>query len=261
MKVNGESIYGTTASPFKKLPWGRCTKKVHTDAATLYLHVFDWPKDGKLVVPGLKNKAQKAYLLSDAEQKSLPVEADAAGISIAVPKAAPGKICSVVALEVTGDLKIEIPLLSQNADGSIILDATDAVCHGEEVKTEERGDKTNLGYWTNPEDCAEWKFKLTKPGKFTVTAEIAGPQDSQIQVDINSEKVESNQAAGTKKSVSQSASLQSDVSKTGDYDKFEKVTLGEISLSATGDATLTVRPVAKGWHPINLRSITLTPAK
>ncbi len=27
MKVNGEAIYGTTASPFKRLPWGRCTKQ------------------------------------------------------------------------------------------------------------------------------------------------------------------------------------------------------------------------------------------
>ena len=27
MKVNGESIYGTAASPFAKLAWGRCTRK------------------------------------------------------------------------------------------------------------------------------------------------------------------------------------------------------------------------------------------
>ena len=28
MKQNGESVYGTKASPFFKLPWGRCTQKV-----------------------------------------------------------------------------------------------------------------------------------------------------------------------------------------------------------------------------------------
>ena len=45
MQVNGEAIYGTTASPFTTpLPWGRATSK----AGTLYLHVFDWPADGKL---------------------------------------------------------------------------------------------------------------------------------------------------------------------------------------------------------------------
>ena len=26
MKVNGEAIYGSTASPFKRLTWGRCVK-------------------------------------------------------------------------------------------------------------------------------------------------------------------------------------------------------------------------------------------
>ena len=46
MDVNGESIYGTTASPFADLTWGRCTKKVGTDTSLLYLHVFDWPADG-----------------------------------------------------------------------------------------------------------------------------------------------------------------------------------------------------------------------
>jgi alpha-L-fucosidase len=51
MKVNGEAIYGTTASPFeRKLPWGRCTRKVSGPTTTLYLHVFDWPADGKLLV-------------------------------------------------------------------------------------------------------------------------------------------------------------------------------------------------------------------
>ena len=60
LKVNGEAIYGTTASPFAKLPFdGRCTQK----PGKLYLHVFDWPHDRKLVVP-VKNEVHAAYLLS-----------------------------------------------------------------------------------------------------------------------------------------------------------------------------------------------------
>jgi len=30
----------------------------------LYVTVFDWPKDGKLVIPGLKNKVVSAKLLA-----------------------------------------------------------------------------------------------------------------------------------------------------------------------------------------------------
>jgi len=48
MKINGESIYGTTASPLGEVPWGRCTAR----PGKLYLHVFDWPANGKLEVAG-----------------------------------------------------------------------------------------------------------------------------------------------------------------------------------------------------------------
>ena len=81
MKVNSEAIYGTQASPFEKLAWGRCTQKQLAGAAPstgfqqhaawpfedlrgklgtagtrLYLFVYDWPANGQLVIPGLANK-------------------------------------------------------------------------------------------------------------------------------------------------------------------------------------------------------------
>src|SRR4051812_28334721 len=56
MDVNGEAIHGTIASPFDALPWGRCTQKRNGSRTTLYFHVFDWPKDGKLAIGGLGNK-------------------------------------------------------------------------------------------------------------------------------------------------------------------------------------------------------------
>lgn len=96
MKVNGESIYGTTASPLGKLPWGRCTAK----PGKLYLHVFSWPKDGKLQVPGLKSKVIKAYLLADEKHAKLPVKSKGKNKVITVPKKAPDKIDSVVVLEI-----------------------------------------------------------------------------------------------------------------------------------------------------------------
>ncbi len=67
MKVNRESIYGTTASTIGKPTWGRSTTK----GERVYLHVFEWPKDGKLVVEKLGKPVKKAWLLSDAEKKPL----------------------------------------------------------------------------------------------------------------------------------------------------------------------------------------------
>lgn len=56
MQVCGEAIHGTTASVFDPLPWGRCTVKANGDTTTLYFHVFDWPQDGKLVLPDFANE-------------------------------------------------------------------------------------------------------------------------------------------------------------------------------------------------------------
>ena len=98
MKVNGESIYGTSASPFEKLAWGRCTQKKLADGTTrLYLHVFDWPKDGKLIVPPVNGKPLKASLLRDG--KALEFVPENGGVTIAVPAEAPDKIATVVVLD------------------------------------------------------------------------------------------------------------------------------------------------------------------
>ena len=97
----GQSIYGTRAGPFSKpLPWGRCTARSLPDGKTrLYLHVFDWPQDGKLVVPPLGAGVSAAYLLADAKSP-LAISRAGSGLQIAVPQAAPDESVSVVVLEV-----------------------------------------------------------------------------------------------------------------------------------------------------------------
>jgi alpha-L-fucosidase len=100
MKVNSESIYGTSASPLGEVPWGRCTAK----PGKLYLHVFDWPTNGKLEIPGLKNKVKKAYLLADKKSANLHVMCvmrdGSEKVVITVPSKAPDPINTVIVLEI-----------------------------------------------------------------------------------------------------------------------------------------------------------------
>jgi alpha-L-fucosidase len=105
MDKNGEAIYGTTASPFKEqLAWGRCTKKTDKKSATLFLHIFNWPQDGKLLVPGIKNSAASASLLATGTK--LPATCDASGVTVSLPPVAPDKISTTVVLKLKGDLEI-----------------------------------------------------------------------------------------------------------------------------------------------------------
>jgi alpha-L-fucosidase len=97
MKVNSESIYGTTASPLGKLPWGRCTAK----PGKLYLHVFDWPTNLRLEVPGLKNQVNKAYLLADKKRVKLSFRRELKDkIAVRIPREAPDAVNTVVVLEI-----------------------------------------------------------------------------------------------------------------------------------------------------------------
>jgi alpha-L-fucosidase len=100
MKVNGVAIYGTGASPFKKLPWGRCTQKANGNTTLLYLHVFDWPADGTLLVPGLKSSVVSATLLASGDKLNSTTGPD--GVRVQVPARAPDAISSTVVMEIEG---------------------------------------------------------------------------------------------------------------------------------------------------------------
>ena len=110
MRVNGESIYGTSASPFKHLSWGRCTQKKIEGGTRLYFHLFDWPADGRLVIPGIYNEPKQAFLLSNQEKK-LRAFREGASIVISLPHAAPDSINSVVVLDVPGRADVNNPPL------------------------------------------------------------------------------------------------------------------------------------------------------
>jgi alpha-L-fucosidase len=242
MEVNSETIYGTQASPFKRLPWGRCTQKSSGRQTTLYLHIFNWPADGKLLVPGLKNKADKAWLLADKKRKPLNTISTPEGMTVSVPLGAPDSISSTVVVHIKGSLEIEQIGLTQAPDGSLTLPASEARTRGE-IKYESGEHRDSLGFWTNPDDWADWEFKVTRPGKVEVFAEVASLKAASIEVRTGKERTRAHVPA------------------TGDYGRFEVVKLGTLEVPAGNAIELSLRAVKEGWQPVNVRCIRLQPAK
>ncbi len=98
MGQNSEAIHGTQASPIGKPAWGRCTQKqLGRGKSRLYLHVFDWPKDGTLVVSGVAGKPLKAVMLDGGE--SLTFAQNANGLSLKVPAQPKNSIATVIAID------------------------------------------------------------------------------------------------------------------------------------------------------------------
>lgn len=111
LEVNGESIYGSKNSVFAELPWGRSTTKLRDggESTRIYLHIFDWPSDGRLLVPGLKNRL-RAYLLADYPQTQLKTENSDAGVVITgLPPTAPDPVATVIVLDFKGKPKLDAP--------------------------------------------------------------------------------------------------------------------------------------------------------
>ncbi len=94
MKTYGKAIYGTSYTPLQGQPWGQVTRK----GDRLYLHVYNWPEEGKLVVEPFPGKALAAELVGG---EHLAFSQDGPQLAIDLPAQALDPHVSV--LEVTID--------------------------------------------------------------------------------------------------------------------------------------------------------------
>ena len=172
----------------------------------------------------------------------MKTEATEDGVTITVPTTAPDPICSVVVCRIDGAPDVTPYAIAPGKDGSITLPAAEATLHGEGLRYESGDQRDNIGFWTNADENVEWQFRVAKAGQYKVTATIASLASAKFEV-----------TAGTAKATGTAPN-------TGDYGKFETVDVGTIELAA-GTATLAVKPVKDGWQAINLKAVTLTPAK
>lgn len=243
MKVNGEAIYDTSASPFRRLSWGRCTVKKGSDRDTLYFHVFDWPKDGKLNVQGLNAKNTKARILGGDKVNA---EAKNNVVTIDVGSTALNPLATVVALEVDSGWSVENVSLVPAADGSLSLTTEFVELHQTGVhnhlEIEDKGGKSNIGFWTNPKNWIGWAFRTPSAATYEVEAEVGVADPTKVILQVGNKK--------------QDVALES----TGGHDSYKKVSLGKIELPA-GEHELGVRADGKDWKPINVRTVTLKPVK
>lgn len=100
MKVNGEAIYASKASPLAPVSWGRITRKETKEGTTLYLSVFDWPSNGQLLIPGLQNAALAAQML--ANKAALKTKRVGQGLVVELPSQALDPLATVIKLQLKG---------------------------------------------------------------------------------------------------------------------------------------------------------------
>jgi alpha-L-fucosidase len=245
MAVNSEAIYETSASPFARLPfYGRATVK----GSTLFLHIFQWPADGKLRVPGLNNIVYKAHLLANPGMPLTAVR-DGDDIVVSLPQQAPDDVASVLALQLDGSPQVKPYFEKPAEDGTITLSAAAAEIDsslGQRLKTENIFGHVYLTRWTRPEDIPVWKLRIPKAGRYTVSLRYAAARPSKDLPFF----VKAGDSLLTGKT-----------EVTGDAQLFRQFSVGALTFNA-GDQTLLVQSGAPPGAPaMNLEAVILHPVQ
>ncbi|MBA7588917.1 hypothetical protein ES708_30988 [subsurface metagenome] len=239
MVINKESIYGTDASPFFKLPWGRCTRRETKKGTILYMHVFNWPEDQVLRVPGIKTRVRNVYLLNNKKQK-LSSEFEKGDLLIDVSNTIPDPINTVIVVETKGNLEVTSNMPSLK-EGKILLPSDFADIHnpgyGTQALLEGSGERSIITNWTDHRARLEWMFNSTEPGIYNIEALVKADEPCKLTIGIRENTVET------------------EILATGG--EFKNISLGEIEISETGDLILALRPVRDNWKDVELAKVEL----
>lgn len=234
MQKNGESIYGTSASPFFKLPWGRCTVKKVKGGTNYYLHVFDWPRDGMLTVPGFKAHVQDVYLLSNPNQH-FAWKYDGDDVNIHAPSVIFNEINTVVVVKTRGPVEV-VSNMPQLRNGSIVLPADYSDIHnpgyGEHALVKGSGVESFITNWVDENAKIEWMFHTPEAGIYKVEALVKASEPSLLNIVLKGKQ------------------LQSAIDPTGS--DFDLVDLGRIEISEAGDQVISLNPVKQKWQGLEL---------
>ena len=187
---NGDSIYGTTASPIPDQPWGVITAK----PGKLFLHVFELPRDSNIIVPGIGDAKINAvsYLNPDRHgiQWIIPSFKKGSELQITFPPPSlrdENNEAADIVLEVT--FAPDSPLLAEQWGklpsyisrqyDTFILDASLAKPAGN-ASLKSITNSRYFGNWKHdpciigmraPADHAEYNLQFTEPGDYRITLE------------------------------------------------------------------------------------------
>jgi alpha-L-fucosidase len=97
LETNGEAIYGTRYGPLQMTELAQSTAR----DGTLYLHVMDWPRQGKIRLtwfPGQWFEGPVAAVRLLADGRELAFSQSDSGLTIEVPRRVPDEAVSILTI-------------------------------------------------------------------------------------------------------------------------------------------------------------------
>jgi alpha-L-fucosidase len=170
-------IYSAGPSPWgHAMPWGDVT----TIGNTLNLVVFDWPADGRLLLPGLQSEIAAAGVVFGEKLQPIRWTSSGTWTELQIPPARPDRPASVVAVKLKDKPKVD-PTLGIPPNGPAALLVEFAEVTGAEKKRRN---------WM--EKFGEWKFasqvgKWSDTGKAVWTVDVCEAGDYRLELTYRGE--------------------------------------------------------------------------
>jgi alpha-L-fucosidase len=246
------AIHGASASPLALLPWGECTAR----GRTLYLHILQWPADGRLIVPGLTSPVAQASL----DGVALPALTTSDGVFITLPPSRSADLIPVVTLQLAADVEANRDCFVLGGCENV-LETGLAERQGCELRgvswMEKFGDWHHaecLGGWQGADSQAAWRFRTVAPASFYLDIEYTcGAEDdyAEWRVCWDGEEVTF--------PLVDSGEREHRAVWGGELPRFRIYRVGMVEFPAAGEHVLSLGPTGAAGLGVRVAGVRLTP--
>jgi alpha-L-fucosidase len=253
VRAHADAIHGVDPTPFGPLPWGECTAR----GKTLFLHVFDWPADGRLVVPGLHSHVLSACLYGGDR---VGVASLGQSVVLSLPQSCPDTLIPVVTLELDSapDACDGLYVLSGCTNA---LEPAMALCAGCALDTvrwmEKFGDWQHaefVGNWSGPDATATWTFDTVESGVFRMVLEYTCPESG--------DGAAWSLCAGDTELVVPTIDTGERAARAGfagDFPRFRCARIGVVEVPGPGTVSVVLRPLSAEGAAVRVSRVWLEP--
>ena len=251
LEVNGDAVYGTTASPFwpRQFDWGTVSAK----PGKLYLHVHN-PELGEIEIKGLEAQISEANLLHKTGKIPVLHKNKNGTFTCEWASYLNDDAVTVIELNIAEGYKVEKTTI-QFGNGNIEFNCWAMEVHGEKAYPHYDGYQNRLRMlnWTDPQEYLTTDIIIEQPGEFELSLVYGATKGDKGNEFL---KAVPGTVGAMYKIDFAGNSIKEKIKDTGNSNVPNPVKVGKIKIDRPGKYKFTIKPVDDGnWTEFRFQGV------
>jgi alpha-L-fucosidase len=251
LKVNGEAVYGTTASPFwpRQFDWGTVSKK----PGKLFLHVHNSDL-GELEINGISAQITAANLYHDTGNIPVSFTNENGQLKLEWPSHLNDEAVTIIELSVAEGYTVEKTPV-QYSNGNIEFNCWAMKVHGDKAYPHYDGYQNRLRMlnWTDPKEYLSANIRIEQAGEFQLSliyGASMGEEGNEFLPGVP-------KTAGNKYTLEiGNHTFTAEIQNTGNSNVPTPVKVGTVNIDIPGTYTFILKPVDDGnWTEFRFQGV------